>query len=616
MVEGKSVIELRLTTRYARCWAAPAAVCCARCCHCLARCAPPTATTCSAPDVLPNFSAATPPSPRCPCCANPLPAGADKQLCGACSSHRPPSTSRWSRPITRCGGPTGAAVEIRPPSGAGHAVRPAVARCRAAAAGLCAAGAAMPGPTRTPPAGRTRLQSSPGNRQALARSLGVALQPRLAVRLRDTTAQSSVAPDQPSRNIAGAFAIPDAALVEGRHIGIVDDVMTSGRTLNELAATLKRHGAARVSNLVFAPHAAPLNFKEENHLVSRRTRPAGNPAQHRQRHPLCANTGAQLHLIEPLGFRWRIPSSSAPTGLPRVRQNEGAQGLASFLADVQPDPARMYAMTTHGSSPFANASFQPGDVFVFGSETRGLDPAFRETFPPAQRIRPADASRQPQPEPVEHGRRGGVRGLAPERLRRRRLTPADYRSIGSGAAAATSCCSRSSRQNPAGMSTFRAAMSSAMRSGRLAPGIAAATAGLASENCNAAALTGMPCFSAIALMRATLARSPAMPADTRSACRRPGCRNCTDRRRRYRPVAPPRPASGAAARVRDRAACSGPPARSRPAAPRSGPASVPAARRVDAQSPGLDHAFLAQAGVSTRKAPVRAISNCASQPSP
>jgi len=91
----------------------------------------------------------------------------------------------------------------------------------------------------------------------LARSLGLALHPRLAARVRETAAQSSVPPDQRQRNIAGAFAVPDAALVEGRHIGVIDDVMTSGRTLNELAATLKRHGAARVSNLVFArtpPH--------------------------------------------------------------------------------------------------------------------------------------------------------------------------------------------------------------------------------------------------------------------------------------------------------------------------------------------------------------------------
>ncbi len=37
--------------------------------------------------------------------------------------------------------------------------------------------------------------------------------------------------------------------------------------------------------------------------------------------------------------------------------------------------------------PFASLAFQPGDVFVFGSETRGLDPALRESFPPQQRIR-------------------------------------------------------------------------------------------------------------------------------------------------------------------------------------------------------------------------------------
>ncbi|NYE63959.1 ComF family protein [Duganella sp. 1224] len=91
----------------------------------------------------------------------------------------------------------------------------------------------------------------------LARSLGLALHAQLVLRVHDTAAQSSVAPDRRQHNIAGAFAVPDAALVAGRHIGVVDDVMTSGRTLNELAATLKRHGAARITNLVFArtpPH--------------------------------------------------------------------------------------------------------------------------------------------------------------------------------------------------------------------------------------------------------------------------------------------------------------------------------------------------------------------------
>lgn len=91
----------------------------------------------------------------------------------------------------------------------------------------------------------------------LARTLGIALHPRLAVRPHDTAAQSLVQPEQRAANVARAFAIPDRALVEGRHIGLVDDVMTSGATMEALAATLKRHGAARVTCLVFArtpPH--------------------------------------------------------------------------------------------------------------------------------------------------------------------------------------------------------------------------------------------------------------------------------------------------------------------------------------------------------------------------
>jgi ComF family protein len=86
----------------------------------------------------------------------------------------------------------------------------------------------------------------------LASMLGVPLHPRLALRQMDTRAQSGVSPHERAENLRGAFAIADPDLVAGRHIGIVDDVMTSGSTLEELAATFKRFGAARVSNLVFA----------------------------------------------------------------------------------------------------------------------------------------------------------------------------------------------------------------------------------------------------------------------------------------------------------------------------------------------------------------------------
>jgi ComF family protein len=86
----------------------------------------------------------------------------------------------------------------------------------------------------------------------LSRALGVPLHPRLAARQLDTRAQSGVSPHERAENIRGAFAIEDPDWIAGRHVGIVDDVMTSGSTLEELAATFKRFGAARVTNLVFA----------------------------------------------------------------------------------------------------------------------------------------------------------------------------------------------------------------------------------------------------------------------------------------------------------------------------------------------------------------------------
>ena len=59
----------------------------------------------------------------------------------------------------------------------------------------------------------------------------------------------------------------------------------------------------------------------------------------------------------------------------------------AFLNSTTVDPTRIFAFTTHGSSIFSSIQFQAGDVFVFGSETRGLHPSFRDSFPAAQRIR-------------------------------------------------------------------------------------------------------------------------------------------------------------------------------------------------------------------------------------
>ncbi len=109
------------------------------------------------------------------------------------------------------------------------------------------------------PLGLARLQER-GFNQALeiARPLGklmdIPVQPRLLERKKETEAQSALPVGARARNVRSAFALPFAAMdqVRGLHVGIVDDVMTTGATLNEVAIVLKRHGARRVTNLVFA----------------------------------------------------------------------------------------------------------------------------------------------------------------------------------------------------------------------------------------------------------------------------------------------------------------------------------------------------------------------------
>jgi tRNA (cytidine/uridine-2'-O-)-methyltransferase len=103
---------------------------------------------------------------------------------------------------------------------------------------------------------------------------------------------------------------------------------------------------------------------------------------------LAANTGCTLDLIEPLGFSME-DKQMRRAGLDyheyaQVRRHGSWQ---AFVAALQPDPQRLFALTTHGSRLVHEVAFQPGDWLVFGSETRGLPPLLRESFPPAQRLR-------------------------------------------------------------------------------------------------------------------------------------------------------------------------------------------------------------------------------------
>ena len=86
----------------------------------------------------------------------------------------------------------------------------------------------------------------------MARAWRFPLATELCVRVRNTEPQSSLPIAQRRGNMRGAFTLMRRDLIVGQHVVLVDDVMTTGETLEALAATLKRNGAARVTNLVFA----------------------------------------------------------------------------------------------------------------------------------------------------------------------------------------------------------------------------------------------------------------------------------------------------------------------------------------------------------------------------
>lgn len=103
---------------------------------------------------------------------------------------------------------------------------------------------------------------------------------------------------------------------------------------------------------------------------------------------LAANTGCELHLVEPLGFSMedRLMRRAGLDYHEYASVKRHASWQALLEAEV-PAPHRMFAFTSHGSQPFAQVRWQPGDWLVFGCETRGLSPELREGFAPSQRVR-------------------------------------------------------------------------------------------------------------------------------------------------------------------------------------------------------------------------------------
>jgi tRNA (cytidine/uridine-2'-O-)-methyltransferase len=101
---------------------------------------------------------------------------------------------------------------------------------------------------------------------------------------------------------------------------------------------------------------------------------------------LCANTGARLHLVKPLGFTLEDRQLKR-AGLDyheyaTVRVHEDWKSCVAAL-----DGARRFAFSRHATRRFDEVDYREGDVLVFGAETRGLPAAVVAQFPEASRLR-------------------------------------------------------------------------------------------------------------------------------------------------------------------------------------------------------------------------------------
>ena len=101
---------------------------------------------------------------------------------------------------------------------------------------------------------------------------------------------------------------------------------------------------------------------------------------------LCANTGAALHLVKPLGF----PLDSAKMKRAGLDYHEFAkltvhENFKDCLKALE--GRRIFALTTKGKTRPDEASFKEGDVFLFGPETRGLPAEILDSLPAERKLR-------------------------------------------------------------------------------------------------------------------------------------------------------------------------------------------------------------------------------------
>jgi tRNA (cytidine/uridine-2'-O-)-methyltransferase len=106
---------------------------------------------------------------------------------------------------------------------------------------------------------------------------------------------------------------------------------------------------------------------------------------------LCANTGAHLHLVRPLGFDID-DKQLRRAGLDyheyaAMQVHDDLDAALAAIAAANGAPPRVFALSTRGTTRFDQIAYRDGDAFLFGSETAGLPPAVLDTIPEPQHLR-------------------------------------------------------------------------------------------------------------------------------------------------------------------------------------------------------------------------------------
>lgn len=212
---------------------------------------PPVCLLCgagAAPDGLcPGCRASLPwlPAARCPTCASPVPRAIP---CGRCLSH-PPVVDGLAAALAYAFPVDGLVQALK------YRHHLAVAHCLGRLLAETLRETPRPDLVMAVPLGPRRLAERGFNQslemaRVAARLLALPLAPEGCRRVRDTAPQASLAFGERAKNVRRAF-VCDLDL-HGKHVALVDDVLTTGASLNECARALKKGGAAQVVGWVAA----------------------------------------------------------------------------------------------------------------------------------------------------------------------------------------------------------------------------------------------------------------------------------------------------------------------------------------------------------------------------